>query len=346
MNIQIYNEDCIAGAKKIADDSVRLAICDPPFGIGESSFDKHYSRKGDNVIDGYQEAPPDYLGWSQQWIKKIYRILAPNGSFYLIIGWTNLEYVLTAAREAGFNLVNHAVWKYNYGVNTKKKFVTSHYHILYYSKSKDPVFNTYCRFRFQDRDKKGGSLLYKDLEDVFVIDREFSHDEQINQNKLPKELIAKIIEYSSNPGDVVCDFFMGNFTTAYVALALGRKVCGFEINSNAFSYHMPLIEKVQFGCDVKPQPINELPENQGKEIDDAEMTMVYEDYLVLTVEGKTGKDASAILQVKYGRGKYAIGNIIKEMRERDKDGTITLNLQKRIRGDNVDLLDDVAEYIK
>jgi hypothetical protein len=78
------------------------------------------------------------------------------------------------------------------------------------------------RYSPQDRDANGRSLLYRDLEDVWVINREYSRGEKKNGNKLPDELIRKILLYSSNPGDTVCDFFMGKFTTARVALELGR----------------------------------------------------------------------------------------------------------------------------
>jgi hypothetical protein len=46
MSYQIYNMDCVSGAKQlIPDSSVDLVVCDPPFGINESTFDKHYNRK-------------------------------------------------------------------------------------------------------------------------------------------------------------------------------------------------------------------------------------------------------------------------------------------------------------
>jgi len=60
----IYNIDCIEGAKKyINDNSIDLIICDPPFGINETSFKKHYGRK-DLVLDGYVKAPIDYENFS------------------------------------------------------------------------------------------------------------------------------------------------------------------------------------------------------------------------------------------------------------------------------------------
>ena len=57
----------------------------------------------------------------------------------------------------------------------------------------------------------------------------------MEKNKLPEELVKKMVQYSSNEGDVVCDFFMGNFTTKKVCRELNRHCIGFEININAFA---------------------------------------------------------------------------------------------------------------
>lgn len=57
--------------------------------------------------------------------------------------------------------------------------------------------------------------------------------------------MEKLIEYSSNEGDIVCDFFMGEFTTAYAARKLGRRVVGFELNTTAFSCHEPILKQLE-----------------------------------------------------------------------------------------------------
>ena len=76
------------------------------------------------------------------------------------------------------------------------------------------------------------------MEDVFAINKQNMPGAVKNNNKLPDELVSKMIEYSSNPGDVVCDFFMGNFTTAYCSTKLNRNVVGFEMNKEAYDYHI------------------------------------------------------------------------------------------------------------
>ncbi len=45
-----------------------------------------------------------------------------------------------------------------------------------------------------------------------------------------------MIQYSSNPGDCVVDFFLGSGTTVCVAIEEGRKAMGFELNPKAFDW--------------------------------------------------------------------------------------------------------------
>lgn len=49
----------------------------------------------------------------------------------------------------------------------------------------------------------------------------------------PEKLLERIIEASSNPGDLVFDCFMGSGTTQAVAMKLGRKFIGADINLGA-----------------------------------------------------------------------------------------------------------------
>ena len=90
----------------------------------------------------------------------------------------------------------------------------------------------------------GDPSQYLDREDVWTIDREYKSPTMIkNQNELPTKLVEKIIQYSSNTGDKVMDMFLGGFTTARVALELGREPLGFEINKRAYEHFKPRFHK-------------------------------------------------------------------------------------------------------
>jgi site-specific DNA-methyltransferase (adenine-specific) len=313
----IYNEDCIEGAKKyLKDSSVDLIICDPPFGIDETTFHKHYNRDESNVLEGYVEAPDDYAEFSHQWMEQAKRVLKDDGSFYVFSGWTNLIHILNAGEKLGLYTINHIIWKYNFGLNTKNKFVTSHYHVLFYKKIKNNKFNTFSRFGQLEKDKHGKSLLYKDLEDVWMINKEYQPGEIKNKNKLPEAIIEKIILYSSNEEDIVVDFFLGNFTTASVAKKLNRISGGFEINELAYKERIKEVEQINKGSGLEliRKPDKTIIPNQGKRLSKEDRDSIYGMYEKLR-KNMSKKDAINTIGKEFGRGRFGITNVIKKFEE-------------------------------
>ncbi len=232
MAYEYYNEDCITGVEKhVEDESVDLIITDPPFGINGSTISRIYARKKEFVTPGYVEVKQsDYLKFSQDWVRQAERVLRPGGQIYVVSGYTNLPDVMWALRAAGLKEVNHIIWKYSFGPYTKNKFVSSHYHVLLYEKKGKGkrVFNRNCRYT-------EGKANYRDREDVWVIPKEYHPGRVKNVNKLPEALILKMLEYSSRPGDTVCDFFLGNFTVPKVCKEMDiENFVGFEISKEGF----------------------------------------------------------------------------------------------------------------
>lgn len=255
--INIFNDDCIGESNRLPDESVDLCVFDPPYGIKEKSFDKYYSRDPKFVINGYQEAPPAYEAWATAWLIEAKRILKKDGSIYIFIGHSSLRHVLNALHTVGgLHEINHLIWQHVFPPNTKKKFCTSHVHVLYYCKSPESskskrTFNRECRFGKDDKTAQGKSLLYQDLQSVTLSKKTYKKKEKKHQNTLPEEIISKLISYSSNEGDMICDFFQGGFTTAYVALGMGRNICGYEINKNSYDHHIGKVQAVEFGHKLK-----------------------------------------------------------------------------------------------
>ena len=317
-NFSLWNEDCILSAKRIPDSSMDLVICDPPFGINEGQFSKDIYRRewdvgADCVMPGYVEAPKNYYEFTKSWLTEAKRILKPSGTIYIISGWTHLGKVLRAVEDLGLLELNHCIWRYNFGVYATTKFVSSHYHILRLGKVKKPLFYPNCRFGPQERDGNR-SLQFNDLVDVFVVNKEYRPGEVKNKNKLPNALVEKLVLYSSVENDSICDFFMGNFTTAYVGLQLGRKVFGFELNKMIFDHHLPLLQQVEFGCGLRSLKKVEIikPKNAGKPMSDEEKSQILIQFNELSAGGMTNKDAIKELCSRFSRGRFSIYNVIKE----------------------------------
>lgn len=324
-----YNEDCIEGCKQYFEDgSVDLIISDPPYGISGDQLHKHYNRKEDFVIDGYVEIPSEeYEEFSRKWIKQSERILKPGGCIYIVSGYTNLFFILKALRETQLEELNHIIWKYNFGVYTKTKYVSSHYHILFYKKpGKAHTFNTYAHYGALEKTEDGGSLNYLDREDVWIINREYKPGQIKNKNELPTALLSKMILYSSNEEDLVCDLFLGSFSTAKVAIGLNRYATGFEISQRAYEYQTKEIEKVIPGSllDKVKMPIGPNLDNQGKPWTKEEKLQVYERYKTLRNKLKTKRAVIDELSKEFGRGRFSLDKILKEMKEEPKQWELGL----------------------
>lgn len=212
---KIVNGNSLEKMKNIPDGSIDHIQTDPPFGIEFDGKSTMYNRNKDNVVEGYEEVKiEDYLEFSKKWIGEAYRVLKKDGSILVVSGWTNLMDVMIALDEAGFETINHLIWKYQFGVFTKKKFVTSHYHLLFAVKNpKKYTFNKIDHYP----------------EDVFEIQRKYERGQKKTATKLPIALVEKFLKYLTNKGDVVLDPFFGSGTLGIGCIYLDRKWIGIEI---------------------------------------------------------------------------------------------------------------------
>lgn len=213
---RVFYVDNVEGMRhRLRDESIDCIIADPPFGLSFDGKEAIYNRDPRFVRRGYREAFGDYAEFSQRWVGELSRVMKNTATAWIFSGWTNLFDVLAAIRKTDLSLVNHIIWKYQFGVFTERKFVTSHYHVLFLAKSKkDYYFNKIMHYPL----------------DVWEINRTYRKGEVKNATKLPDELIQRCLDFSTRPGDLVMDPFMGNGTTAMVAKGSFRHYLGFELN--------------------------------------------------------------------------------------------------------------------
>lgn len=311
-----WNEDAILGARRrIPDASVDLIVTDPPYGIRGDTLHKHYNRDERFVVDGYVEvSAEEYPAFTALWIAEAERVLKWGGALFVLSGWSQLRVILTALAATRLAEVNHIVWKYNFGVATKRKFVSSHYHLLYYAKpGGDRTFHRFARYGSRDRLGDGRSALYADMEDVWVIPREYKPGKVKNKNELPTALLAKIVQYASNPGDLVFDFFLGGFSTATVARGLGRDSAGFELNPQAFECGFERWSASAPGelLDQVPTGKADLLPRAGARFEEGEADRLLAFYDGLAAEGITQKEAFERIAHTFERGRWSVAKLLK-----------------------------------
>ena len=128
------NKDCLEFLKSLDDESVDLAILDPPyFEIIKDDWDNQWNSE------------QEYLDWCMEWTKETFRVLTPGRCLYV---WgttkhdTILRYKLDVLNKIdGAHYQNWIIWHYDWGGRTKKNFARKHEDLLMYSKGKEFLFN-------------------------------------------------------------------------------------------------------------------------------------------------------------------------------------------------------------
>ena len=190
------------------------------------------------------------------------RILKPTGSIYLHCDPTASHYLKLVMDDVfgKANFRNEVVWCYKTGSRSKSQFGRKHDVILFYSKTKNYVFDS-DEVRIERRkthmkvetdlkgrtwqvkkDAKSGKI-YRYPTDIGVLCPDWWVDiQQLNRNEKqrtgyptqkPLALLERIIKASSNENDVVLDPFCGCATACVAAEQLGRQWIGIDISPSA-----------------------------------------------------------------------------------------------------------------
>ncbi|MEN6341414.1 MAG: site-specific DNA-methyltransferase [Methanospirillum sp.] len=310
------NGDCVEGARRyLAGGTVDVVVTDPPYGIGGDLLDRHYNRDESHVVDGYVEVPgAEYAAFTGAWVAEAARILRPGGALFVVSGYTHLYEILGALRSASLVEVNHIVWKYPFGVWTTRKFVSSHYHVLYWAKPGGKrTFNLESRYGRAERNGDGGSLNYLDREDVWTLGREYKPGRPKNRNELPMALLEKIVQYASNEGDLVCDLFLGGGSTARAAIGLNRRFAGFEVSAAIFGARVPELAALVPGERLAAlrRPLPDPVSNRGRTWTPEEEAALRDAYARARRDGLGKGEAIARLCGEFGRGRFAIEKRLK-----------------------------------
>jgi len=222
---------------------------------------------------------------------EMHRALKPTGSIYLHCDPTASHYlkILMDSIFSAYNFRNEVIWHYS-GWNAKLRgsFNNRHDILLFYGKASNQTFNSYAipwaseeeyvRVRKQKvhqddesnkyvmSDAGGGkrvkrylkeAMSYgKPIDDVWDIPKlNNSSKERLGYpTQKPEALLERIINASSNEGDIVMDPFCGCGTTIAVAERLGRKWIGIDITNLAVTLMKHRLEDT-FSPDLSPYEV-------------------------------------------------------------------------------------------
>lgn len=272
-NRLIYGDNLLALAALLSDGEgggamrgkVDLIYIDPPFDSKAdyrtkiTLTDQNLEQKP-TVIEQYaygdtwRAGTASYLEMLTPRLMLMKELLSEQGSIYVHLDWHVLHYVKVVMDEifGKDNFQREIVWKMSASAGFKSlvdNYVRGHDTILFYSKTKDKIFNKIFKEydekqlkRFTSRDENG--RLYKSItkdrriyldesrgvalsdvwDDIASFQTIVNSEEIVNYpTQKPEALLERIITASTNEGSYVADFFGGSGTTAAVAERMNRR---------------------------------------------------------------------------------------------------------------------------
>ncbi len=231
----LYAADCMKILPLLKNEIVDTIFADPPFNVG-----KQYGKNtDDNLPDGH------YVTWCKEWLSECVRVLKPGGSLFLynLPKWNVLLGAFLA--ERGLEFRHWIAIEISACLPIPGRLHPSHYSLLYYSKGKPKTFYRIrtpilkCRHCGGEVKDYGG---HRDamnpngvtLKDVWTDIPPVRHwkfkSKNRRANALSTKILDRVIDMSSEPGDLVVDPFGGSGTTYVVCESKHRHWIGTEID--------------------------------------------------------------------------------------------------------------------
>lgn len=240
---------------------IALIYIDPPF---DSKAD--YKRKievrnvGKAMSDSssFEEKQYGDIWTNDEYLQFMYErfillreLLSENGTIVVHLDYHKCHHIRLVMDEVfgADNFRNEMIWTYNGGATPPKDYPRKHDNLLRYvkdSKKSSWTFNIeYRPYNEQTAERmkhihKGvmvdldrGTPMTDWWTDIKVPTGPMNQEKNGYPTQKPEKLLERVIKTCSNPGDLVFDCFMGSGTTQAVAMKLGRRFIGADINLGA-----------------------------------------------------------------------------------------------------------------
>lgn len=249
---------------------VKLAYIDPPYD-SKAEYKKKIELRGQQITNdqnSFEEKQytdlwtnDEYLQFMYERLILIRELLEPNGVIFVHCDWHKNHFLRSILDELFGNncFQNEIIWYYyNKMQGNVNKFASNHDTIIFYSKTQEFYFKKIQESRGEtvkqikrvwnketqkivNAKDENGKVVYietdmRTIDDVWRISMLQPADKTENvfyPTQKPEAVLERILEACSKKGDIIFDCFMGSGTTQAVAMKLGRKFIGADINLGA-----------------------------------------------------------------------------------------------------------------
>ena len=275
--IDIRFGDNLELLKEIESGTVDLIYIDPPFNTGKVQrrtsirtvqdaeggrvgfMGKHYQTETLGS-KSYNDSFDNLIDFLEPRMAEAYRVLKANGSLYFHIDYREVHYckIMLDRIFGRESFLNEIIWAYDYGARTNKKWPAKHDNILFYAKNpKEYTFNydAIDRIPYMAPGLVGPEKAAKGKTPTdtwwHTIVSPTGKEKTGYPTQKPEGILRRIISASSNPGELVLDFFAGSGTTGAVCKELGRNCILMDNNPEAIEVMKKRLEDT---CYTSYQP--------------------------------------------------------------------------------------------
>jgi len=216
--------DCLEVMKTMPDKCVDLVVTSPPYNQALTTQDKSRALYSDNIDE------IDYITMLTNCFSQFRRILKDKGSLFYNYKTNVKSNVLSPAFRhlekvnsfSSFLLVGEIVWNYAGNFDSAKTRFPTDYEMIYHL-AKQSNYNFYHQ----------GEELSSVWNYKHVMGGSYEKQECGNHPcPYPKNMIGKIIRYTTQESNVVLDPFMGSGTTAVACKENKRMFIGCELRED------------------------------------------------------------------------------------------------------------------
>lgn len=201
----LYQGNCLEILPTLPQESIRLLLTDPPYGMDYQSNRRVASPKADKIAgDGDLLGALDLL---RDMLTAAEPLLMPDCHLLIFTGWRYEPQFRDVIEQAGFEIAGSVVWvKENHSSGDLGAFAPRHERIIHARRGKAKVFPRH--------------------DDVFT---EARGSETEHPTEKPVALLRALIECTTEPGERVLDPFAGSGSTVVAARDCGRIGIGIEL---------------------------------------------------------------------------------------------------------------------
>lgn len=222
---------------------VQLVYIDPPF-FSKAKYEVSLGYKGFNIkdiayTDIFSKGLCEYIKMLALRFFAIKELLSDTGCVWVHLDWHSSHYIKIVMDEifGEKNFVNEIIWAYKSGGSSRKSFSKKHDTLLFYSKTggyyidipKEKSYNRdFKPYKFKNVEEfedEVGWYTMVNMKDVWQIDMvgRTSKERTGYRTQKPENLMARIIESCSKPGDICIDLFSGSGSFPITCAMLDRR---------------------------------------------------------------------------------------------------------------------------